>query len=106
VTQPSSTFFYNGVSTDNFDDDYQQEYYRVDGLLFQDFSIPLPVSEDEKVLPELLASLLNVVPHCLDDNDRSDDSTDDLPEELPNCSCVFALPDEYSTGHPDACLCS
>ena len=82
VTQPSSTFFYNGVSTDNFDDDYQQEYYRVDGLLFQDFSIPLPVSEDEKVLPELLASLLNVDPHCLDDNDRSDDSTDDLPEEI------------------------
>jgi hypothetical protein len=38
-------------------------------------------SEDEKVLPELLTSLLNVDPHCLD-NDCDDDSTDDLPENI------------------------
>jgi hypothetical protein len=81
VTPPSPTFFDNGASTDNYDDDYPQGYYSVDGLLFQNFSIPLPISEDEKVLPELLASLLNVDPHCLD-NDRCDDSTDDLAENI------------------------
>jgi len=71
----------NDASLGNYHDDYPQGYYRVDGLLFQDFAIPLPISEDEKVLPDLLTSLLNVDPHCLDD-DCDDDSTDDLPENI------------------------
>ena len=48
-------------------------------MLFQDFAIPLPISEDEKVLPDLLVSLVDVDPHCLDD-DCDDDNTDDLAE--------------------------